>query len=131
MLKDIVESNYDPAMFPYKKGNSIRIGKCAIRKKRKLGYLVYDLTDNRQIARTFSIAAAIAIAKSIHKSNDTRKILEFDKVMEKHYNDCLFYKNTIDNTKDDFRREIAYTRFEIAKSISKQAKQHLDNIIFF
>ena len=128
-LQEIIEDNLDPSMFPYQKGNSIRIGKFVIRQSRA-GYLVYDIESNRQIAKTFCKTAAVALAKSLHKGKDTSRVLDLDKIIEKHYNDCVFYRHTIKRTKDDFKKEITTVRYEIAKSITSDAKQRLDSYIF-
>jgi len=128
-LQDIIEANIDASMFPYQKGNSIRIGKFVIRESRA-GYLVYDIESNRQIAKTFCKTAAVALAKTLHKGRDTRKVLDLDKIIEKHYNDCVFYRHTIKKTKDEFKKEITTIRYEIAKSITSDAKKRLDSFIF-
>jgi len=128
-LQDIIEDNLDPSMFPYQKGNSLRIGKFVIRQSRA-GYLVYNIESNRQIAKTFCKTAAVALAKSLHKGKDTSRVLDLDKTIEKHYNDCVFYRHTIKKTKDDFKKEITTVRYEIAKSITSDAKQRLDSYIF-
>ena len=129
-LQEIIEANLDPSMFPYKKGNSIRIGKIVIRESRA-GYLVYDIESNSQIAKTFCKTAAVAIAKSITKNrSNVQRVLELDKLIEKYYNDCVFYKYTINKTKDDFKREITINRYEIAKSMTSDAKRRLDSFIF-
>ena len=41
-LQKLIEENIDPSMFPYCKGNSIRIGGYTIRHSKK-GYNIYDL----------------------------------------------------------------------------------------
>ena len=60
-LQEIIEANIDPTLFPYRKGNSIRIGSIVVRES-KSGHLVYCAKANKQIARTFSKTAAVAIA---------------------------------------------------------------------
>ena len=129
-LQEILETNLDPSMFPYQKGNSIRIGKIVIRESRN-GFLVYDIETNNQVAKTFCKTAAVAIAKSITKGrSNLQRVLELDKTIEKHYNDCVFYKYTIKKTKDDIRRDITQNRYEIAKSLTSDAKKRLDSFIF-
>jgi len=128
-LQEIIEDNLDPSMFPYQKGNSIRIARFVIRESRA-GYLVYDIESNKQLAKTFCKTAAIAFAKSLHKGRDTRRVLDLDKTIEKHYNDCVFYKNTIRKTKDEIRKEITTIRYEIAKTKTSDAKKRLDSFIF-
>ena len=128
-LQEIIEDNLDPSMFPYQKGNSIRIGRFVIRQSRA-GYLVYDIESNTQIAKTFCKTAAVAFAKGQHKGRDTSRVLDLDKTIEKHYNDCVFYRHIIKKTKDEIKKEITTVRYEIAKSITSDAKQRLDSYIF-
>ena len=129
-LQEIIEDNLDPSMFPYQKGNSIRIGKFVIRDSRA-GFLIYDIESNRQVAKTFCKTAAIALAKNLTKGKDnTKRVLDLDRIIEKHYNDCVFYKNTIKKTKDELRKEVITVRYEIAKSITSDAKKRLDSFIF-
>ena len=128
-LQDIIEANLDATMFPYQKGNSIRIGKFVIRDS-KVGYLIYDIEDNKQIAKTFCKTAAVALAKNLHKGRDTKRVLDLDKVIEKHYNDCVFYRHTIKITKDEFKKEITENRYEISKAMTSDAKRRLDSFIF-
>ena len=45
-LKKLIEENIDPSMFPYCKGNSIRIGSFTIRHNKK-GYHIYDMRNEK------------------------------------------------------------------------------------
>lgn len=128
-LQEIIEDNLDPSMFPYQKGNSIRIGRFVIRESRA-GYLVYDIEANRQIAKTFCKTAAVAFTKNLHRGKDTRRVLELDKIIEKHYNDCVFYKHVMKKTKDQLKKEITNNRYEIARAVTSDAKRRLDSFIF-
>lgn len=129
-LKDIIEENLDPSMFPYQKGNSIRIGKMVVRENRH-GYLVYDIETNSQVAKTFCKTAAVAVARTFAKKQNISKVLDLDKIIEKHYNDCVFYKHTIKNTKDSFKRETTWVRYNIARDLTTHAKRELDRFIFY
>lgn len=130
-LEQIINDNLEYVTIPYKKGNSIRIGKMVIRQN-KYAYLVFDIEKKEKIAETFCKTAAIALAKK-HNEGDTtcqNDILRHDHTIEKWYNDSLFYKHTMNTTKDDLRYEIAETRYEIASSHTRQAKSALDRYIF-
>lgn len=131
-LKDIIESNIDPTMFPQQKGNSIRVGKIIVRKNKR-GYMIYDITiGGSALYETFSKKAALAIAKSYNKGIDnSNKVLELDRRIQKNYNDSVFYKHTIETTKDEFKKDATITRFEIANAETSQALQSLDRYIFF
>lgn len=128
-LQEIIEDNLDPSMFPYQKGNSLRIGKFVIRESRA-GFLIYDIESNSQVAKTFCKTGAVAFTKALHKGKDVSRVIDLDKTIEKHYNDCLFYRHTIKKTKDELKKEITTTRYDIAKSITSDAKRRLDSYIF-
>lgn len=129
-LEEILNSGIDSSMFPYIKGNSTRIGKMVVRKS-KTGYHVYDTSVNRKVGTTFSKTAAFALAKSLNKDkHNEKKIFELDKVIQKNYIDCLFYKHIITKTRDDDKRWITRTRFEIAKNKTEVARKQLDSFIF-
>ena len=129
-LQNLIEENLDPSMFPYQKGNSIRIGKMVVRDS-KNGFLIYDCKDNKQVAITFSKTAALALAKSISNGTDNiDKVLDLDKTIQKNFTDALFFTNTLKITKDDFKKDITLTRLELATARTAEAKSALDLIIF-
>jgi len=129
-LQHLIEANLDASLFPYQKGNSIRIGKIVVRDSKK-GFLIYDCQENKQIAITFSKTAALALAKSLAKGhNNTKTVMELDQTIQKNYMDALFFTNTIKTTKDEFKKDVTQTRLEIAKARTANAKSALDSIIF-
>jgi hypothetical protein len=129
-LQHLIEDKLDPSMFPYQKGNSIRIGKIVVRDSKK-GFLIYDCQENKQVAITFSKTAALALAKSLSKGiNRTQEVLSLDQTIQKNYLDAMFFTNTLKTTKDDFKKDVVLTRLEIAKARTANAKSALDRIIF-
>lgn len=129
-LKDIIEKNIDPSMFPYCKGNSIRIGGFTIRGN-KHGYNIYDMKNKEHVSCTFSKTAAVAIAKNLAKGKDIVSEAErLDHVIQKNFNDALFFAHTMRTTRDETKREVVETRYDIAKSRTEDAKRHLDYLIF-
>jgi len=129
-LQHLIEDKLDPSMFPYQKGNSIRIGKIVVRDSKK-GFLIYDCQENKQVAITFSKTAALALAKSLSKGiNRTQEVLSLDQTIQKNYLDAMFFTNTLKTTKDDFKKDVVLTRLEIAKARTANAKSALDSIIF-
>ncbi|MDA8897160.1 hypothetical protein N9I97_00135 [bacterium] len=129
-LKKLIEENLDPSMFPYAKGNSIRIGSLVIRENKK-GFHIHDLKTKDHIATTFSKTAAVAIAKNLAKGhNVTANVIDLDKVIEKNFSDALFYSHTLRTTKDEMKKEVTETRLDIAKIRTEDAKRHLDCMIF-
>jgi hypothetical protein len=129
-LKKLIEENLDPSMFPYAKGNSIRIGSLVIRENKK-GFHIHNLKTKDHIATTFSKTAAVAIAKNLAKGyNVTANAIDLDKVIEKNFSDAMFYSHTLRTTKDEMKKEVTETRLDIAKIRTEDAKRHLDCMIF-
>ena len=129
-LEEIVNRGLEDSAIPYAKGNSIRIKHIIIRESSK-GYLIYDAKENRQVTRTHFKTTAVAIAKNLAQGNDiTDKIIQFDTVMLKHYNDAVFYKNSIKKCKDQMTREIRETRLDISIEESRRLRSQLDRFIF-
>lgn len=129
-LEEIIDSGLNSVVFPYQKGKSVRIKNMIVRES-KAGYLVYNTETNSQIAKTFCKTTAIAIAKTQAQGKDIIKdALSYDRVIEKNYNDALFYKNKIRKTKASFERETRRIRLQIAIDRTRWAKDHLDQFIF-
>mgnify|MGYP007047794509 FL=1 len=129
-LEEIVNKGLEDSAMPYQRGNSIRIKHIVVRKSPK-GYLIYDAKENRQIVRTYFKTTAIAIAKNLAQGVDiTETAMEFDDTMLKHYNDAIFYKNSIRNTTDASKREIRETRLDVAIQESRRVRSLLDRYIF-
>ena len=129
-LEEIVNKGLEDSAIPYQRGNSIRIKHIVVRKSPK-GYLIYDAKENRQIVRTYFKTTAVAIAKNLAQGVDiTETAMEFDDTMLKHYNDAIFYKNSIRNTTDASKREIRETRLDVAIQESRRVRSLLDRYIF-
>lgn len=128
-LRDLI-NKIDVSALPYQKGNCIRVGDVLVQ-ERKHDYTVYDVKSKKQIAVLFCKTSAVALAKTMSTGKDlSRKIKELDKIIEKNYTDCLFYKNTIQKTKDESVKDIVCTRYEIAHRKTQDAKHRLDRFIF-
>lgn len=129
-LQLLLEDKLDPSMFPYQKGNSIRIGKMVVRQSKK-GFLIFDCKDKKQIAITFSKTAALALAKSLAEGDDnTKTVLSLDDTIQKNFMDALFFTNILKLSKDVIKKDITMNRLEIAKARTAMAKEALDLIIF-
>jgi hypothetical protein len=129
-LENLINENLKNVSLPYVKGNSIRIRHMIIRESKK-GFLVYDSYQNRQIARTYSKIAAVALAKTCAEGYEySHTILELDKIIEKNFVDSIFYKNTINKTNNDLRRYAAEDRYDIARERVDAARKELDKFIF-
>jgi hypothetical protein len=129
-LENLINNSLDMSFFPYVKGKSVRI-KHVIVRETKFGYLVFDTKDNKEIAKTFCKTSALALAKNVALDrNRVKEIQELDDIIQKHYNDAMFFKNTIRVTKDQDRKFVAETRYELAAAKTRDAKQRLDRIIY-
>ena len=132
ILKDLQElvDKIELSELPYQKGNTIRIGHMLVQ-KRKDDYTVYDTKQNKHVARLFCKTSAVALARCLSKGyNPSKKIQELDQIIQKNYIDCLFYKNTIQKTKDSNIKEIIEIRYDIAKKRTQDAREKLDRFIF-
>ena len=129
-LEEIVNRGLEDSAIPHQRGNSIRIKHVIIRKSPK-GYLIYDAKENKQVVRTYFKTTAVAIAKNLAQGKDiTVTAMEFDNLMLKHYNDALFYRNSIRNTNDADKREIREVRLDVAIQESQRVRSLLDRYIF-
>ena len=130
-LQDLINKQIDPTMFPYVKGNSIRIGKYIVRSKANGFHRVYCCETNKLIDEMFCKSSAVALARNLAKGRDnTKKIVELDKDIQKWYNDCVFYKQSMDVSNDDMRKEILETRYDIALDKTSQVRRELDKYIY-
>jgi len=131
VLEDIVNSKIENYSIPHVRGNSIRIKHLIVRHSKKINaWLVYDSKENVQLAKMFCKTSALAFAKNIADEGTKQdRIIELDHFIAKHYNDCVFYKHTMDVTKDNIKYLSAQNRFEISIDATKDAKEELDQII--
>ena len=130
-LESLINKGLDGIYFPYQKGNSIRIGHIVIRENKKGFFLIYNATENVQVATTFCKSSAVAIAKKLAQGDDVIKtVLDIDKVIQKNFNDAVFFKHTMKVTKDSVKREVTATRYDIAKTRTEHARGQLDRFIF-
>jgi len=130
-LEELLNHSIDPSLFPYQKGNSIRIGKYVVRTS-KGKFKVFDCESNIMIAETFCKTSAVALARSLNKGcSSQRSILDLDKTIQKWYNDCVFYRYTLSKTKDNIKRAVVETRYDIARDQTDRARKQLDKYIYF
>jgi len=131
-LQELVNSTKLPSyLFPVKNGDRINIGSYSVAQT-KDGYSVKSYKTNCIIAETYTKEAAIAIAKTKAKNKGVsiQQILSIDSHLAKHMIDCMFYKNSLKRTTDDFRYEILCTRYDISKEIVDEDKEKLKQFIF-
>lgn len=128
-LESIIEVKIKDYLIPETKGNSIRIDKVVIRPSKNHGFVLVDTKNNKTITTTFSKVGALAVAKAYAKSKPWKTLLHYDKVIEKNYNDSAFYKNIIDNTDNENRRQAMESLLEITTDKIDNAKRVLDGFI--
>lgn len=129
-LENLINNSLDMSFFPYVKGKSVRIKHIIVRET-SFGFLVFDTKENREVAKTFCKTSALALAKNIaFDRNRINEIKELDRFIQKHYNDALFFKHTIRVTKDEERKFVAETRYDIAAAKTREAKEKLDRFIY-
>jgi hypothetical protein len=130
-LEELINRALDMSLFPYVKGKSIRIKHIVVREA-KFGFLVFDTKANKEICKTFCKTSAVAVAKSIASGRGVsmERIRSLDDTIKKNYNDALFYKHTLESSKDSTRRFVAETRYDLAALKTRDAKEQLDRIIY-
>jgi hypothetical protein len=133
-LENLINNTIDKSFLPYVKGKSIRIGHVIVRETKVGFFLVFDTKENQEIAKMFCKTGAVALAKSIvSKQNDAEiKIIKsLDDVISKNFNDAIFYKHTINVTKDDIKKRVAQMRYSVARDATQHAKDKLDTFIYY
>lgn len=129
-LENFINDSVTKFAVPSYNGNTVKIKNFFIRKTQK-GYVVFDTIKNNQIAFTNFKTSAVAIAKGLAEGkNIVDHVLRLDQTILKNYNDALFYKNTIQKSKDRHIRESRNIRLEIALDRTAFAKQTLEDFIF-
>ena len=129
-LEELIETSAEQLSIPYARGNSIRIKNYVVRKN-KNGYLVYDCKDHNRIAELSFKVSALAVAKTLSEGNNFVKQIEtLDRSFLKHYNDVLFFKNTIKNTDSVLIKETRKTRLDLSLQKAQIEKQKLEDFIF-
>lgn len=129
-LENIIEHGIRSTPLPYKAGNSIRIGKIAVRHSNRHGYMIYDCELNKPLEIAHSLRGALAIAKTCDKPIKLKNIKNLDRKYSKHYNDSIFYRASLKTTTDDFKKSIIRDRLELAEDTMTAVAQSLEDIIF-
>ena len=112
-LEKLITNGSRKYPMPYKKGNSIRLGKVVIRAKQD-GYILFDCEQSEQICMTDSKYGALAAAKKY----------------QKHKNDTAFYKHVMKNASTSLKKEIAGIRLDVSEAYQNNAVYDLETIIF-
>ena len=130
-LENLINKKIDTSYFPYVKGKSIRIKHIIVREAR-FGFLVFDTKENKEIGKMFCKTSALALARETARGKTHKsRIFELDRIIEKNYMDAVFHKHTMKVTKDDTKFFVASTRYEIAATKTRFAKEELDTYIYY
>lgn len=127
-LSNIVEQGLKEHPLPIKKGKTVFLGNLIVRSN-KSGHTVVDKEENKTIAKTFSLRAALAVAKNYVENIPIDLPMDIDKKYEKHFLDCMFYQHGIRVTKSENKKEILETRLCTSHEEIQQLKTVLDRII--
>ena len=133
-LENLINNTIDKSFLPYVKGKSIRIGHVIVRETKVGFFLVFDTKENQEIAKMFCKTGAVALAKSIVSKQDNAEIKlikTLDDIISKNFNDAIFYKHTINVTKDSIKKQVAQMRYSVARDATQHAKDKLDTFIYY
>jgi hypothetical protein len=128
ILKEFVDNNVDTVLFPVKTKNRINIGSYSIKPSKGM-YSIKCYRTNEVVAKTYTKAAALAIAKSLNKNCNVDHILRLDDVAAKHRTDCMFYHYTINTTDSEVKRDVTQTRYDISKSCEQTVLEEIKQFI--
>ena len=125
-LQELLNS-IDITKLPYEKGNVIYIGNSCV-KKTAGGYKIFK--RKKFVAETFSKIAAVILAKEHVSLINFNKIKNLDMTIEKHFNDCVFYKNILNSSSNYTNKQVLENRLQISTEKIKFAFKELSNILF-
>jgi len=128
-LENLVQNELPRYNIPYKQGRTIRIGKTIIRRSQRNGYMVIDTDENATVTTAFSKHGAVAIAKAYSDGRNIQQYEKLDNEVAKHFIDSVFYNNSINVTKDEFRKNILEDRLEISEMHINHALESLEKFI--
>lgn len=129
-LANLIDSGTKRNPLPMVKGNSIRVGKVAVRYSKNKGYILFDCESSKQFYIAGSKIGALAVAKEYSIDKDITTVMEYDKEYSKHDNDCVFYEYTMDTSANQMKRDLAQVRYEVSRAHRDRASQKLEAIIF-
>lgn len=129
-LANLIDSGTKRNPLPMVKGNSIRVGKVAVRYSKNKGYILFDCESSKQFYIAGSKIGALAVAKEYSIEKDITLVMEYDKEYSKHDNDCVFYEYTMDTSANQMKRDLAQVRYEVSRAHRDRASQKLEAIIF-
>lgn len=133
LVKDLERLfRHEKTPYPVKIKNTIYVGYFGVNKQANGLYKVFNIVEKKTLHHTFSKAAAIALAK-IYATNYSnfyvKKVLDLDEQYSKHCVDQLFYVNTLKNSKDIDKIEVAEVRLDITQAKIAEIEQKLNIMV--
>lgn len=127
-LKQLLETEIDPELFPLSETNRIRIGRYVIEFGEQ--YVVRHPDYIFPLGKTYTKHGALALVKSvIRQRNNREKIYRLDRQLYHDGNDLVFFKNVINRGKHAESVAVAQIRYEIAVRNVKTARKLLASMI--
>lgn len=83
------------------------------------------------VAETFTKTAAVVLARLYERQQRVylESVLELDGIIEKNYNDCTFYKNTGERTRNTITKAVLEDRLAIGVSKINRAAEQLNILL--
>lgn len=127
-LKQLLDTDVDPSMFPVVKDKSIYIGKYKIHCNEK--FTVRYENNIFSLGQMYTKYAALALVKSYIKQKYSRsRIFDLDRRLYHNFNNAKFYKNVIDKSQDSFQVETSSIRLEVANKEIAYARSMLRKML--
>ena len=114
---------------PVVKGKTTFIGNVVIRESDS-GFHIFDTKKKERVCTTLTKHGAIGVAKKYTSNSRIDNILFYDKKLSKHQNDKVFFKNSLQQTTNDNRKEILKIRLDESSTQVNQMRNLLEDIIF-
>lgn len=130
-IENFVNTNLQKHLMPSVQGNTILMGNYKIKKKSS-GYHLYALGRNNTLYKVNTLEGAVALAKCLNKSHSEycKKIIEYDKDLNKYEVDLMFYNYTLKKSKNDILKDSVRTRADLAAIHVNKAKSKLEQFIY-
>jgi len=128
-LKNLIARGASKYPIPFKKGSSIFLGKCVIRKT-KNGYLCFNTMTKEQIGQFETKYGSLAAIKNPNNTRTLQEIKWLDKRLARLQNDIVFYSHSLQNNNDPRREVILENRKEDCEHKIDTLKIKLESIIF-
>ncbi len=128
-LECFLNQEFDPELFPVKKGNKLFFGNFSITESKK-SFLVKD-KKGTVIGRTKTKLAAAALLKECKRvKSNLNEIYRLDKMYARELQNCIFYKHAYDSTDDYVYRQSLELKSCDASEKIQDIKHKLSLLVF-